>query len=264
MRRATTAATCVLATVALWGCGDDRSSPAAASSTVVTGPSLPVLSAPVIDPGDGGRYAPVIDPGNFVDVVDNPYFPLTPGSRWEYAAIEGGEAQHNTVVVTGDRRTVMGVSTTVVRDTVTVGGEMVEDTYDWYAQDRDGNVWYFGEAVRNFDQGRFENADGSFEAGVGGALPGMIMPAHPSVGDAYRQEYSRGEAEDMGEILRVAEHTDVPFGSFDDVLVTRDWNPLEPDVIEEKHYAPGVGVIFETTVAGGDETSQLVAFTAGT
>ncbi len=168
-----------------------------------------------------------------------------------------------TVVVTGERRTVMGVSTTVVRDTVTVGGELVEDTYDWYAQDRAGNVWYFGEAVKNFDRGRFESTDGSFESGVDGALPGIVMLAAPMAGDAYRQEYFVGEAEDLGEVLRTGARSTVPFGAFDDVLVTRDWNPLEPEIIEEKYYAPGVGMIFETKVAGEVGTSELVAFTPG-
>jgi hypothetical protein len=157
----------------------------------------------------------------------------------------------------------MGVSTVVVRDTVTADGQVVEDTFDWYAQDRDGNVWYFGEAVRNFVDGRLESTDGSFEAGVDGALPGIVMPADPTPGHAYRQEYYPGQAEDLGQILHIDERETVPVGEFEHVVVTRDWNPLEPEVVEQKSYAPGIGLVAEETVAGGTGASQLVSFTAG-
>ncbi len=238
----------------LAACGDDGAE---------SSPAAPAQAAPVIDPGDGGDYAPVIDPADFVATVDNPYFPLPPGARWEYNDVSDGETEHVTVAVTDERRLVMGVSTVVVRDTVTVDGEVVEDTFDWFAQDRDGNVWYFGEAVQNFDAGRLESTDGSWEAGVDGALPGIVMPATPTVGRAYRQEYYPDEAEDLGEILRTGERRTVAFGAFDDVLVTRDWNPLEPDIIEEKSYAPGVGLIYETKVAGEEGSVELVDFVVG-
>jgi hypothetical protein len=228
---------------------------AANSATTSNGP-------PVIDPRDGGSYAPDIDPAAFVIEVDNPYFPLRPGSRWEYVSVGTGKPEHTTVVVTEDRRLVMGVSTIVVRDTVMAGGELVEDTFDWFAQDRDGNVWYFGEAVRNFDEGRFEDTDGSWEAGVDSALPGIVMPADPIPGHAYRQEYDEGQAEDLGQILRTGQQAAVAFGSFTDVVVTRDWNPLEPDVVEEKSYAPDVGLISEATVAGGHSGAELVSFSS--
>jgi hypothetical protein len=243
------------AAIVLAACGSAPGSPRSAVAT-----STDPL---VIDPGDGGDYSPTVDPAAFTDVVDNPYFPVQPGTRWEYESVGAGEPEHTTVVVTGDRRLVMGISTVVVRDTVTVGGQLVEDTFDWYAQDRDGNVWYFGEAVRNFDHGRFENTDGSFEAGVDGALPGIVMPADPSPGHAYRQEYYRGHAEDLGQILRVDQHMTTRIGEFAQVVVTRDWNPLEPKVIEEKSYAPGVGLVAESTVAGGRGSSELVSFTPG-
>jgi hypothetical protein len=236
---------------------------ACGSSGGSTSSPAPSDSAPVIDPGDGGHYSPHIDPANFVTAIDNPYFPLRPGTRWEYDGVSDGEKEHDEVVVTNDRRTVMGVSTVVVRDTVSRGGAVVEDTRDWYAQDRDGNVWYFGEAVQSFKNGRLESTDGSFEAGVGGALPGIVMPAHPTVGHAYRQEYMKGEAEDLGQILQIDANAKVPYGSFDAVVVTRDWNPLEPDIVEQKRYAPGVGVVMETTESGGSDTSSLVAFTEG-
>jgi hypothetical protein len=228
------------------GCGDDGG------------------TAPVIDPGDGGQYAPTIDPADFVDSIDNPYLPFTAGTRWVYEGGSDGEIERIEVVVTDERRTVMGVDVTVVRDTVTVDGELVEDTLDWYAQDRDGNVWYFGEESKDYEDGEVVSTRGSWEAGVDGALPGIVMPADPEVGFAYRQEFYEGEAEDMAEIRRVGVHKEVPFGAFDDVVVTRDWNPFEPDVIEEKYYAPGVGMIFETKTAGDTGSAELIEHTGGT
>lgn len=232
------------------GCGDDdtTAAPAGATSTTV---------APVIDPGDGGDYAPELDPAHFVDVVDNPYLPLAVGSRWVYE----GDGEHIEVVVLPERKEILGISATVVRDTVTVDGVLLEDTYDWYAQDDQGNVWYLGESVKNYEGGELVDTEGSFEAGVDGALPGIVMLAHPAVGDAYRQEYYEGEAEDLGEVLSIGGEKSVPAGRFTDVLVTKDWNPLEPEVIEQKTYAPGVGVIFEEHVQGGTEISALVSFT---
>lgn len=216
----------------------------------------------VIDPGDDGAYAPEIDPASFVDRIDNPYLPLTPRSRWLYEGESEDGAESIEVVVTDDRRTVMGVDVTVVRDTVRVDGEVAEDTLDWFAQDRDGNVWYFGEDSKDYENGKVVSTEGSWEAGVDGALPGIVMPADPTVGVAYRQEYSKGEAEDMAEVVQVGQRKSVAFGDFDDVVVTRDWNPLEPDVIEEKYYAPGIGLVFEATTAGG-ENAELVEHTAG-
>ncbi|MGH9178861.1 MAG: hypothetical protein ACRD0N_09950 [Acidimicrobiales bacterium] len=221
-------------------------------------------AAPVIDPGDGGDYAPVLEPADFVDVIDNPFLPLLPGSRWVYQGESDGETERIEVVVTDERRTVMGAQATVVRDTVTdADGALVEDTFDWFAQDRDGNVWYLGEDSREYEDGQVASTEGSWEAGVDGALPGIVMPAQPTVGFAYRQEYYAGEAEDMAEVVRVDEAKTVRFGDFDDVVVTRDWNPLEPDVVEEKYYAPGVGLIFETKTVGGEEHVELIQYTRG-
>jgi len=227
-----------------------------AAPGTTTGPG-----APVIDPGDGGEYAPSIDPADFVDAVDNPYFPLAPGSRWVYEGQSEGTAERIEVEVLDERRTIMGISAVVVRDRVYVDDELAEDTSDWYAQDADGNVWYLGEATTSFEDGTTSDA-GSWEYGVDGALPGIVMPATPTVGDAYRQEYYAGEAEDMGEVIAVGETVTIGLGEYTDVVVTEDWTPLEPDVIENKAYAPGVGVIHEEDVAGGDETVELVEFTS--
>ncbi len=244
-------------------CGSDS-----ATTTATTAPDRTTTTAvkPVIDPGDGGKYAPELAPADFVDVVDNPYFPLTIGSTWIYEgeADEPGKTEHIEVVVLTERKEILGISATVVRDTVTVDGVLLEDTYDWYAQDAEGNVWYLGEAVKNYEDGTFVDTEGSFEAGVDGALPGIVMKATPKVGDAYRQELYRGEAEDLGEVIAVSGSKTVPAGTYDSVLVTRDWNPLDPDVIEQKTYARGVGVIFEEHVQGGTGSSALISFIPGT
>lgn len=231
-------------------CGDSGSGDAARSTSTT--------AAPVIDPGDGGDYRPRIDPADFVDVVDNVYMPLRPGVRWVYEGMEGGERERVEVVVTGERRRILGIDAVVVRDTVTSGGALVEDTFDWFAQDRAGNVWYLGEDSKEYENGEVVSTAGSWEAGVDGALPGIVMRASPSVGHAYRQEYYRGEAEDLAEVVRTGEDVSVPAGDFSDVLVVREWNPLEPDVVEEKSYAPGVGLVLERKVKGGDGRAELV------
>ncbi|HEX7134125.1 MAG TPA: hypothetical protein VF228_16225 [Iamia sp.] len=222
------------------------------------------VADPVIDPDDGGVWAPELDPADFVATIDNPYLPLLPGSRWVYEETDGGGDVEDIVVeVTDETREILGITATVVRDTVTQDGVLVEDTFDWFAQDRDGTVWYLGEDVSNYEEGRLVDHDGSFEAGVDGAQPGIVMLAAPEVGRAYRQELYRGEAEDLGEVLARGGEVTVPAGSFTDVLVTRDWNPLEPEVVEEKTYAPAVGLVFEEKVAGETGRAVLVEHTPG-
>ena len=213
---------------------------------------------PAIDPGDGGDYAPEIDPADFVETIDNPYLPYAPGMRWVYEGESDGEVERTEVEVLDERREVMGISAVVVRDTVYVDGEIAEDTFDWFAQDADGNVWYLGEDTHEYEDGEPVNDEGAWEAGVDGAFPGIVMPADPEVGDAFRQEYAPGEAEDMGEILEVGVSRSIGLGDYDDVVVMEHWNPLEPDVIEEKWYAAGVGVIYESD---GDAEVELIEFT---
>jgi len=208
-------------------------------------------SAKPIDPGDGGDYTFPLTPADFVERIDNVYLPLTPGSRWVY---EGG-GERIEVEVLQETRVVMGITATVVRDTVTEGGTLVEDTYDWFAQDAMGNVWYLGEDSVEYHDGQPVSTAGSWEAGVDGALPGIAMPAAPSPGDGYRQEFYVGEAEDMAEVVRIGDRITVPAGSFADVLVIREWTPLSPRVDEAKYYAPGVGLIRES---GGAELILFV------
>jgi hypothetical protein len=250
--------TAVVATglLVLASCGDDGSGDDEARTESQT------ATTPVIDVGDAGDYAPEIDPADFGGPIDNRYMPLTPGSRWVYESVTGDERTE--VVVTDERRQVMGIDAVVVRDTVSSGGEVVEDTYDWFAQDAEGNVWYLGEDSKEYESGEATSTAGSWEAGVDGALPGIVMPAAPSAGDTYRQEFYEGEAEDLAEVLRLGDSATVAGRTYDDLLVIEEWNPLEPEVVEEKSYAPGVGVVLEVATAGDDERLELVEFTPGT
>lgn len=206
-------------------------------------------------------YAPVIEPANFVEGVDNQYFPLTPGTTYIYEGETEDGTERIEVYVTHETKEILGVNCVVVRDTVSLDGELVEDTFDWYAQDKDGNVWYMGEDSKEYEDGEAVSTEGSWEAGVDGAMPGIIMEAKPLVGDSYRQEYYAGEAEDMGEVLSLTESATVPHGSFDNLLMTKDWTPLEPGIAEHKYYAPGVGVVLEVLVEGGSERVELVDVT---
>jgi len=188
-------------------------------------------------------YAPQIDPIQFTASVDNAFFPLTPGTTFVYEKADGSERVE--VHVLDQVRNVMDVPCRVVKSLEYEDGELVEETFDWYAQDADGNVWYFGEDTRTFENGAMTGGEGSWEAGLDGAQPGIIMKARPAVGNSYRQEYYAGHAEDMGEVLALADSVAVPYGSFSGVLVTRDWTPLEPGVEARKYYAPGLGLVLE-------------------
>ncbi|RYP82755.1 hypothetical protein EKO23_20920 [Nocardioides guangzhouensis] len=224
--------------------------------------SAPETSAPS---GVDGLEIPTPspDPKDFVDLIDNTYLPLAPGSVWKYRTTSTEGPETNVVTVTNRTRVVAGVTTTVVHDVARDGrGRIIEDTWDWYAQDTAGNVWYFGEDTTAYDDGK-ASTEGSWEAGVNGAQAGLAMPADPRVGDGYAQEHAPGVAEDRGEVLAVDDTVRIPFGAFQDVVRTEDTTPLEPDLVENKFYAPGVGVVMERTVQGGDERVELVAFTSG-
>lgn len=251
----------ILAGGTLAACGDDSNKASTAADDVVPSDAPAPESDPVIDPGDGGNYEPVIDPADFVEAIDNPYLPLTPGNRWVYEGLEEDAGVRVEVEVTDERRDVMGIPAVVVRDTEYEDGEIVEDTYDWFAQDREGNVWYLGEDTAEYENGEVINTEGAWEGGVDGALPGIVMPADPAVGDANRQEYYSGEAEDMGEVLEVGASHAIAAGDYDDVLVTVEWSPLEPDVVENKYFAPGVGLIQAVKVSGGSGGEELAEFT---
>ena len=205
-----------------------------------------------------------IDPAHFVRYVTNSFFPLKPGTTFFYKGTKDGAPTTTIVSVSQKTKRILGVLCTVVHDQAFEDGVLVEDTYDWYAQDDQGNVWYFGEATKELDpRGKVTSTEGSWEAGVNGAQPGIIMKAHPHVGDRYRQEFLRGVAEDMAQVLRLEDNAAcVPYGCFDDLLQTREWTPLEPNVTEHKYYAEGVGFVLSVMVRGGRERSQLVRVTS--
>ena len=208
-------------------------------------------------------YAPHVDPADFTTRIDDKYFPLEPGTTFVYRGETEDAREGDTVRVTSDTKNIMGVDCVVVDDRVTEDGELTEQTYDWYAQDEKGNVWYFGEDSREYENGKVKSTEGSWEAGKDGAEPGIIMPADPKVGKSYRQEYYKGEAEDMARPLKLDGSVKVPYGSFDNVLVTDEWTPLEKNVAEHKFYAPGVGNVKEIATQGPQETLTLVAVKHG-
>ena len=261
-------AACLVLAVAggLDGCsGKDRA--AAPPETRVSATPAVTPSAPGATPVPAGSaapvaepYAPTIDRAAFGATVDNPYFPLLPGMRWEYRAETEDGVETTLVRVSGRTRTVMGVVCVEVRDTVRLDGEVVEDTLDWYAQHRDGTVWYFGEDTKEYENGRVARTEGSWEAGVHGAMPGIMMPARPRAGDRYRQEYYRGEAEDIAEVVSIDERARVPQGSYDGVVETRETTPLEPAAVEHKYYARGIGPVLTIDVAGGGTRDELTSF----
>ncbi|MFQ5487656.1 MAG: hypothetical protein ACE5ET_04315 [Gammaproteobacteria bacterium] len=210
-------------------------------------------------------YDPVIDPRQFVEPAQigvtasaNPYFPLVTGLTRIYSA--GNETIR--VTVTDEVKEILGVPCVIVRDIVEADGEIVEDTEDWYAQDIDGNVWYFGEIAQNFVDGELNNLDGSWKAGVAGAKAGIVMKAFPQAGDVYRQEFALAEAEDLAMVLSVSASAETPAAAcHGDCLLTRDFTPIEPGVNEHKYYAPDIGVILTVDVESGDREELIQVIT---
>lgn len=208
-----------------------------------------------------------LNPADFTTTIDNPYWPMRPGTRWvsRETAPDGTRLR---VVVTVTPRTKLianGITARVVRDVVTEDGSPVEVTDDWYAQDRAGNIWYLGEATTEFDGGRPVSTEGSFEAGVDGAQPGIAVPANPAPGLTYRQEYYAGKAEDRARVLSLSHQVEVPFRHFarGRVLTTEDVNPLKPRILELKFYAKGVGPVMAIGISGGADREELVRFVRG-
>jgi hypothetical protein len=205
-----------------------------------------------------------LNPADFSLTIDNPYFPLRPGSRWVWRETAAGKRETNIMTVTNASKKVKnGVTARVVRDVARDGKTLVEVTDDWYAQDRAGNVWYFGEQTTEYKNGKPATTKGSFEAGVDGAQPGVIMPARPTPGLTYRQEYYKGQAEDAGEVLSRTEQVQVPFSHFAGAVLTRDLNRLKPKFVEYKFYAKGIGPVMTLGVSGTDVREELVSFTRG-
>jgi hypothetical protein len=203
---------------------------------------------------EGEEYAVEIAAEQFSQPLANDYFPLQPG--FEFVFEGGGERVE--VNVTDETKVIMGVTTLVITDQVFVDGVLTEDTADWYASDNVGNVWYFGEQTAEYENGQITTTEGSWEAGVDGALPGIIMLAAPQVGDTYRQEFYSGHAEDVATVYALDQSITVPRDNYDQIIIIEEWSLLEPAVHEHKWYARGVGVVFEETVQGGSGTLSLV------
>jgi hypothetical protein len=204
-----------------------------------------------------------LDPANFVTSVTNPLFPLTPGTVFNFEGESGDEAETNTIEVLSETKTILGISATIVHDRVYTEGDLTEDTFDWYAQDKDGNVWYLGEDSRELENGQVVSTEGSWEAGVDGAEAGIIMWGDPAahLGEEYHQEFARGVAEDLGKVVALDQTVDVPYGSFSGCIKTEDRNALEPGVLENKYYCPGIGVTLELGAQGSSHRNELVSVT---
>lgn len=204
-----------------------------------------------------------IDSANFVAAIDNAFLPFKPGATWVYEGVRDGATLHDELKVTDRTKTIQGVRCVVVTDVATHEGQLVEKTEDWYAQDAAGNVWYFGEATATYDaQGNVNSTEGSWQAGVDGATAGIVMPASPKVTDSFRQEYYAGQAEDMFWVVSLNEEVTVPFGSYSNTIQTFEWTALEPDVVDAKYYAKGIGMVSEIALAGGEERVELIDFSA--
>ena len=188
--------------------------------------------------------------------IDNMYLPLIPGVTMIYNGTSDGDPTRDVFVVTNDSKEILGITTRVVHDDGYTKGKHEETTNDWFAQDDDGNVWYMGEFTT--DLSNKGSHEGSWEAGVKGAKAGIVMEAKPNVGDTYNQEFSKGVAEDKGTVLGMNETVSVPFGTFSNLLKTKDFSPLEPDIVENKYYAQHVGQVKAINVKGESEVETLV------
>jgi hypothetical protein len=218
-----------------------------------------LVSVVLVGSPGGMPAAPPGSPG-FVRTVDNPWFPLRPGTTFLYRGVKDGAPTRDVVHVTGATRVIDGVRCTAVSDRLYEAGRLAERTTDWYAQDRTGRVWYYGEDTAELDAaGKVTSREGSWLAGVNGARPGVFMPADPRVGQTFRQEYLKGHAEDHFRVLDLHATAHTPAVDSRRALLTKEWTPLEPGVVDHKLYVRGVGLVDERTVRGGDERNVLVS-----
>jgi hypothetical protein len=218
--------------------------------------ALGVIAAPA--PGAATR-PPASD---FSARVDNPWLPFVPGTTFVYTGVKDGKQARDVVFVTRTTKLIDGVPCVAISDRLYLDGRLAERTTDWYTQDKQGNVWYFGEATAELDKaGRVKNTEGSWRTGRDGAEPGIFMPAHPRVGQSFRQEYYKGQAEDHFRVLDLHASVSVPYTRSTNALLTMEWTPLEPGVIDHKLYVRGIGNVEEHTIKGGDEHQRLVSVT---
>jgi len=240
------------------------------SALIAAGPASAAGSAPAgtqsgpIKSGAGPGWPATLSPSDFVRHVDNRWFPLKPGSKYRYKGVKDGKHVVDSFKVTHRTKRILGVETTVVHDELLAHGRPVEVTSDWYAQDRRGNVWYFGEATNTLDShGNTISTEGSFKAGVNGARAGVFISGHPKVGQSARQEFYKGHAEDHFKVLDRNAHVSVPYVTSDHALLTKEWTPLEPNVVDHKDYVRGIGEVREIAVKGPVERLELVSFHKG-
>jgi hypothetical protein len=238
----------VLVSALFAGCETDRATPLGAGTP--DSPGSVALSTQGIPEFPSS-------PDEFVDGITNPYLAFQRGKVFRYEGQTEEGVETTVVEVLNKTKRILGVATTVVHDRVYLDGELIEDTFDWYAQDRSGNVWYFGEDSKTIEDGKVVSTEGSWQAGVNGARPGIVMLAQPNVGDQYQQEFASGVAEDRAKVMSLSEVVQVPYGTFTGCLQTQEWTPLAPGPRESKYYAPGVGLVLET--APGGERVELIA-----
>ncbi|HVQ89125.1 MAG TPA: hypothetical protein VMT88_13195 [Actinomycetes bacterium] len=232
-----------------------------ALAATATGVALltPMAIAAATSSNHGGAYEPVLDPANFVSAIDNPYYPLPVGRLLVYKGVRDGQLQIDKVRVTDKTRVIEGITATTVSDIAkTPDGTLLEKTRDWYAQDNEGTVWYLGEDTASYGSSGQIDTSGSWLAGVNDGEPGIIMEANPRIPDAYRQEYLKGEAEDTAWITGRGGQVTIPYGTVGPVLKSLEHTALEPNVVDLKVYAPGLGIVKEKALAGDQEVAKLV------
>ena len=219
-----------------------------------------VIWAPWASSASGSAYEPNLDPANFSTTIDNTYFPLPVGRTLVYRGVKDGQTQEDRVTVTNRTKTVAeGITARVVTDVATHNGTLLEQTSDWYAQDKQGNVWYLGEDTAHYLANGKVDTSGSWEAGVHDAEPGLVMEANPQIPDSYRQEFFSGQAEDTAWIVDRGGSTTVPYGTLKNVLTTLEATRLEPGAYDQKLYAPGIGIAREQALTGAAEFAELVS-----
>ena len=258
------AASALVAVFALAGCGASGGSTTSPSSTSPS--AMPSSGAPSQSSAPGMvAVAPGTQPiaaSDFATSIDNPWFPLKKGYSWTSKGVKDGKPTVDTYTVTGKTKVIDGVTCSVIRDRLTDHGKVVEATWDWYAQDKQGNVWYMGEDTKEYDSaGNVKSTAGSWQTGVNGAGAGIFMPADPQIGPGGYQEYLKGEAEDQYTIISTTATITVPYGTFKNCLETRETTALEPNVVDHKYYVKGIGQVAEESVKGPKETSYLASLT---
>lgn len=260
------AAVVAAAAAGIIGCGSSTGSGTTSASPTAPSPSTAASPSGVASPAPGGVAVapgwPTMPASDFATTIDNPWFPLVKGRSWVSTGVKEGKPTVDTYTVTGQNKQIIGVTCSVIRDRLTVHGKVAEATWDWYAQDKQGNVWYLGEDTKEYDAaGNVTSTAGTWQTGVNGGGAGIFMPANPQVGMGGYQEYLTGQALDQYKVVSMNASVKVPYGSFNNALQTSETTALEPGVQDAKYYVKGIGQVAEETVKGPKETSFLVNLT---